>query len=39
MIISKADPNIVIFLGSEGINWISKDCGKEIMALNHGRQI
>ena len=40
IIISPVDKNLVIFLGTHGINWISTDCGKHnIKALNHGRKI
>jgi hypothetical protein len=36
---SPVDKTLVIFLGTHGINWIGKDCGKKIEALNHGRKI
>ena len=36
---SSADKNLLIFLGSSGINWISENCGENIRALNHGRPI
>ena len=36
---SNADPTILILLGTKGINWIAKDCGNSIIALNHGRKI
>ena len=40
IISSPVDKNILIFLGTHGINWISTDCGKnDIKALNHGRKI
>ena len=34
-----ADPTTLILLGTKGINWVAKDCGKSIVALNHGRRI
>jgi len=33
MVKSTVDPNLVVFLGAEGINWISEDCGDTIRAL------
>lgn len=36
---SPVDNNMVIFLGTHGINWITEDCGRKIKALNHGRKI
>lgn len=36
---SPVDKNMVIFLGTHGINWIGEDCGRKIKALNHGRNI
>jgi hypothetical protein len=39
IIISPVDKNLVIFLGTHGINWVSQDCGRKIEALNHGRKI
>ena len=39
MIPSPIDKNLYIFLGTEGINWITTDCGKKMKAINHGRPI
>jgi len=39
MIVSPADKNVIIFLGTQGINWITKDCGLNIVAMNQGRKI
>lgn len=39
ILMSPVDKNLVIFLGTHGINWVSEDCGKKISALNHGRKI
>lgn len=36
---SPVDKNLVIFLGTHGINWVSQDCGRKIEAMNHGRKI
>jgi len=36
---STIDKSHVVFLGTNGINWISDDCGKEIRALNSGKKI
>ena len=33
------DPSTLIILGTKGINWVAKDCGKSIIALNHGRKV
>lgn len=39
ILMSPVDKNLVIFIGTHGINWVSKDCGRKIEALNHGRKI
>jgi len=39
MIPSPVDKSLYIFLGTEGVNWITTDCGKKIKAINHGRPI
>ena len=40
ILLSPVDKNLVIFLGTHGINWISHDCvRKNDKALNHGRKI
>lgn len=36
---SPVDKNLVLFMGTHGINWITEDCGRKIKALNHGRKI
>lgn len=36
---SPSDDNLLIFMGSEGINWISEDCGSSIKAMNQGRNV
>ena len=36
---SPADKTLLIFLGTQGINWIGEECGLKIKALNHGRKI
>ena len=36
---SPADKSLLIFLGTQGINWVGEDCGRRITALNHGRRI
>jgi len=33
---SPVDLCLVIFLGSEGIHWISEDCGNTIKSLGKG---
>ena len=39
LIESPLDKNLIIFLGTHGINWVSEDCGRKIKAMNHGRKI
>jgi len=39
LLLSPSDKNTMIFLGTHGINWITKDCGVNVKALNHGRKI
>jgi len=34
MLPSPVDPNMVIFLGTEGINWITESCGASVRAIN-----
>lgn len=36
---SIVDPNLVIFLGSEGIHWITEDCGNTIRSLGKGKSL
>ena len=39
ILMSPVDKNLVIFLGTHGINWVSHDCGRKVEAMNHGRKI
>jgi photosystem II stability/assembly factor-like uncharacterized protein len=39
MIQSPNDDQLVVFLGTNGINWVSEDCGANIKALNSGKRI
>ena len=39
LIKSPADDSLVIFQGSEGINWVTEDCGVTIKAMNQGRNV
>jgi hypothetical protein len=39
ILLSPVDKNLVIFLGTHGINWVSQDCGRNVKALNAGRKI
>lgn len=36
---SNVNPNLVIFLGSEGIHWITEDCGDTIKSLGKGKNL
>ncbi len=36
---SPVDPQLVIFLGTESVNWISADCGVSINALYTGKSM
>lgn len=36
---SLVDPQLVIFLGTEAVNWISPDCGVSVNALYTGRSM
>ena len=36
---SPVDPQLVIFLGTEGVNWISPDCGATVNAIGLTRQM
>lgn len=31
--------NLTIILGSNGINWVTDDCGANLRALNSGKRI
>lgn len=35
--LSPVDKNLVLFVGTHGINWKSVDCGENIIAMNQGR--
>jgi photosystem II stability/assembly factor-like uncharacterized protein len=37
MIQSPADDDVVVFLGTHGINWVTEDCGENLRALNAGK--
>mmetsp|Transcript_2618 Transcript_2618/g.4051 ORF Transcript_2618/g.4051 Transcript_2618/m.4051 type:complete len:159 (+) Transcript_2618:90-566(+) len=39
MMQSPVDQNLVVFTGTNGINWISEDCGAQVKALNSGKRI
>ena len=39
MIVSEADPEVMIFMGTHEINWKTENCGKTIVALNQGRPV
>lgn len=39
LILSPIDPNLVVFLGTNWVNWTTQDCGQTLTALNHGRKI
>jgi hypothetical protein len=36
---SDADSNLVFILGSEGIHWVSEDCGDSIRSLGRGKNL
>jgi len=36
---SPVDDNIVVFLGTSGVNWITENCGADMRALNSGKVI
>lgn len=33
------DQNAIVFMGTEGFNWYSDDCGQRVESLNHGRNV
>ncbi len=37
MELSPLDKNVVIFLGSEGVNWLTEDCGNTIKPFGINR--
>ena len=39
LVTSKADPKLLAFLGKQGQNWYSEDCGKTVKALNYNKPI
>jgi phage pi2 protein 07 len=39
MLQSPVDDQLVVFLGTNGINWVSEDCGGNLSALNSGKRI
>jgi len=39
MMQSPVDDQLVVFLGTNGINWVSEDCGGNLSGLNSGKRI
>lgn len=39
MIQSPTDDQLIVFIGTHGINWVSEDCGANVKALNSGKRI
>lgn len=39
MIQSPVDKSLVVFTGTNGINWVTEDCGVNIRGLNSGKKI
>lgn len=39
MLQSPVDDNLVVFIGTHGINWVTEDCGAKIRGLNSGKKI
>jgi photosystem II stability/assembly factor-like uncharacterized protein len=39
MIQSPVDDSLVVFTGTNGINWVTEDCGANLRALNSGKKI
>jgi len=39
MLQSPVDDQLVVFLGTNGINWVSEDCGGNVSGLNSGKRI
>lgn len=39
MMQSPVDDNLVVFTGTNGINWVTEDCGANLRALNSGKRI
>jgi hypothetical protein len=38
MIQSPVDDSLVVFTGTNGINWVTEDCGSNLRALNSGKK-
>jgi len=36
---SPIDKNLILFIGTHGVNWKSPDCGDTIIAMNSGRPV
>jgi hypothetical protein len=36
---SPLEGNMVIFMGSNYINWLSEDCGETLLSWNNGRKV
>jgi hypothetical protein len=39
MMQSPVDDNLVVFTGTNGINWVTEDCAANLRALNSGKRI
>lgn len=39
MMQSPVDDSLVVFTGTNGVNWITEDCGANLRALNSGKRI
>jgi len=39
MMQSPIDDQLVVFTGTNGINWVTEDCGANLRALNSGKRI
>jgi len=39
MLQSPVDDSLVVFTGTNGINWVTEDCGANLRALNSGKKI
>lgn len=39
LILSPADSSLVFFIGTEGMNWVSEDCGENLKSLSGDRKI
>jgi len=39
MMQSPVDDSLVVFTGTNGVNWVTEDCGANLRALNSGKRI